>query len=180
MDLGIAGKTALVCGASKGLGYGCAEALVREGVNVVIVARGAEALEAAAKQLADAATAAGTPAPFVKAVAADITTEAGRAAVFALGHAFDIVVTNAGGPPPGDFRNWEREDWIKAVDANMLGWYYFGDAEGAVCPECADGADGTDGAEGEAGPGAAGAAEAAEAAAGAKGAEARMVSGTLY
>ncbi|WP_431511839.1 SDR family oxidoreductase [Variovorax sp. DAIF25] len=120
MDLGIAGKTALVCGASKGLGYGCAEALVREGVNVVIVARGAEALEAAAKQLADAATAAGTPAPFVKAVAADITTEVGRAAVFALGHAFDIVVTNAGGPPPGDFRNWEREDWIKAVDANML------------------------------------------------------------
>jgi len=118
MDLGIAGRTALVCGASKGLGYGCAEALVREGVNVVVVARGAEALEAAAKNLAGAA--AGTPAPFVKAVAADITTEAGRAAVFALGHAFDIVVTNAGGPPPGDFRRWDREAWIKAVDANML------------------------------------------------------------
>ncbi|MET3443772.1 3-oxoacyl-[acyl-carrier protein] reductase [Variovorax paradoxus] len=118
MDLGIAGKTALVCGASKGLGYGCAEALVREGVNVVIVARGAEALEAAAAKLAAAAT--GSPAPFVKHVAADITTEAGRAAVFALGHDFDIVVTNAGGPPPGDFRNWDREAWIKAVDANML------------------------------------------------------------
>ena len=117
MDLGIAGKTALVCGASKGLGYGCAEALVREGVNVVIVARGAEALEAAAKKLAEAAGASG---PFVKHVAADITTEAGRAAVFALGHDFDIVVTNAGGPPPGDFRNWDREAWIKAVDANML------------------------------------------------------------
>jgi 3-oxoacyl-[acyl-carrier protein] reductase len=118
MDLGIAGKTALVCGASKGLGYGCAEALVREGVNVVIVARGAEALEAAAKKLTEAAGASG--APFVKHVAADITTEAGRAAVFALGHDFDIVVTNAGGPPPGDFRNWDREAWIKAVDANML------------------------------------------------------------
>ncbi len=110
MDLGIAGKTALVCGASKGLGYGCAEALVREGVNVVIVARGAEALDAAAKQLVAAA---GPSGPFV-------TTEAGRAAVFALGHDFDIVVTNAGGPPPGDFRNWDREAWIKAVDANML------------------------------------------------------------
>ena len=121
MDLGIAGKTALVCGASKGLGYGCAEALVREGVNVVIVARGAEALDAAAARLAGVAgVASGSPAPFVKPVAADITTEAGRAAVFALGHEFDIVVTNAGGPPPGDFRNWDREAWIKAVDANML------------------------------------------------------------
>jgi len=117
MDLGIAGRTALVCGASKGLGYGCAEALVREGVNVVIVARGAEALDAAAKQLVAVA---GPSGPFVKQVAADITTEAGRAAVFALGHDFDIVVTNAGGPPPGDFRNWDREAWIKAVDANML------------------------------------------------------------
>ena len=117
MDLGIAGKTALVCGASKGLGYGCAEALVREGVNVVIVARGAEALEAAAKKLAEAAGASG---PFVTHGAADITTDAGRAAVFALGHDFDIVVTTAGGPPPGDFRNWDREAWIKAVDANML------------------------------------------------------------
>jgi len=117
MDLGIAGKTALVCGASKGLGYGCAEALVREGVNVVIVARGTEALEAAARALAEAA---GPSHPFVKPVAADITTEAGRAAVFALGHDFDIVVTNAGGPPPGDFREWDREAWIKAIDANML------------------------------------------------------------
>jgi 3-oxoacyl-[acyl-carrier protein] reductase len=117
MDFGIAGKTALVCGASKGLGYGCAEALVREGVNVVIVARGAEALEAAAKKLS--ALASGSK-PFVKHVAADITTSEGRAAVFALHRDFDIVVTNAGGPPPGDFRDWDREAWIKAVDANML------------------------------------------------------------
>jgi 3-oxoacyl-[acyl-carrier protein] reductase len=119
MDLGIAGRTALVCGASKGLGYGCAEALAREGVNVVVVARGAEALQAAAAKLAAAARGA-TAAGFVKTVAADITTDAGRAEVFALGHDFDIVVTNAGGPPPGDFRNWDREAWIKALDANML------------------------------------------------------------
>jgi len=121
MDLGIAGKTALVCGASKGLGYGCAEALVREGVNVLIVARGAEALADAAKKLEAAAAAHGSAVkPWVKQVAADITTVEGRAAVFALQKDFDIVVTNAGGPPPGDFRDWDREAWIKAVDANML------------------------------------------------------------
>jgi 3-oxoacyl-[acyl-carrier protein] reductase len=119
MDLGIAGRTALVCGASKGLGFGCAEALVREGVNVVIVARGAEALKAAAAALSK--TAAGhAAAPFVKHVAADITTPEGRAAALALHKDFDIVVTNAGGPPTGDFRDWDREAWIKAVDANML------------------------------------------------------------
>jgi len=116
MDLGISGRTALVCGASKGLGYGCALALVKEGVNVVVVARGAEALEQAGASLQ--ASAAGGA--FVKPVAADITTDAGRAAVFAVHRDFDIVVTNAGGPPPGDFREWDREAWIKAVDANML------------------------------------------------------------
>lgn len=118
MDLGIAGRTALVCGGSKGLGLGCAEALVREGVNVVVVARGAEALQAAATRLE--AAAAGSPKPFVKTVAADITTPEGRAAAFAAHADYDIVVTNAGGPPPGDFRDWDREAWIKAVDANML------------------------------------------------------------
>ena len=118
MDLGIAGKWALVCGASKGLGFGCAQALVREGVHVLIVARGAEALEkAAARLLADI----GRPAAAqVQTVAADITTTEGRAAVFAVRKDFDIVVTNAGGPPPGDFRDWDRDAWIKAVDANML------------------------------------------------------------
>lgn len=116
MDLGISGKTALVCGASKGLGYGCALALVKEGVNVVVVARGAEALQAAAKRLE--AERGGNA--FVKTVAADITTPAGREAVFAVQRDYDIVVTNAGGPPPGDFREWDREAWIKAVDANML------------------------------------------------------------
>jgi len=122
MDLGIAGKWALVCGASKGLGFGCAQALVREGVNVVIGARGAEALQAAAERLlADPLRPAGAQ---VLAVAGDVTTEAGRAALFAVpggpGVNFDIVVTNAGGPPPGDFRDWDREAWIKALDANML------------------------------------------------------------
>jgi 3-oxoacyl-[acyl-carrier protein] reductase len=120
MDLGISGKTALVCGASKGLGYGCAEALVREGVNVVVVARGAEALDAAAKTLQTVAAGVAGAKPFVKHVAADITTPEGRAAAFALHKDFDIVVTNAGGPPPGDFREWDREAWIKALDANML------------------------------------------------------------
>ncbi len=122
MDLGIAGKWALVCGASKGLGLGCAQALAREGVNVLIVARGAEVLEQAAASLR--AEVAGVAGAKVLAVAADITTEAGRAAAFSAaggpGTDFDIVVTNAGGPPPGDFRNWDRDAWIKAVDANML------------------------------------------------------------
>jgi len=118
MDLGIKGKWALVCGASKGLGFGCAQALVREGVHVIIVARGTEVLQAAAAQLlADAVRPAGTE---VLHVAADITTPEGRAAVFKVRQDFDIVVTNAGGPPPGDFRHWDRDAWIKAVDANML------------------------------------------------------------
>jgi len=118
MDFGIAGKSALVCGASRGLGFGCAQALVREGVNVLIVARGLEALQAAAAKLeADALRPAGASVQFV---AADITTAAGREAVFAQRRDFDIVVTNAGGPPPGDFRDWDRDAWIKAVDGNML------------------------------------------------------------
>ena len=117
MDLGLKGKWALVGGASKGLGFGCAQALAREGVNVVIVARGAEALDAAATELRKLGVT-------ILAVAADITTEQGREAVWTVaggpGKNFDIVVTNAGGPPPGDFRSWDREAWIKAVDANML------------------------------------------------------------
>lgn len=116
MDFGIDGKWALVCGASKGLGFGCAQALVREGVNVLIVARGADALQASAEKLRADAVAGST----VQWVAADITTVAGRAAVFASRGDFDIVVTNAGGPPPGDFRDWDRDAWIKALDANML------------------------------------------------------------
>ncbi len=115
MDMGIAGKWALVCAASKGLGKGCASALVREGVNVVITARGEEALNATAAELR-----ALNNAVEVRVVAGDITTEAGRAAALAAAPQIDILVNNAGGPPPGDFRDWQREDWIKAVDANML------------------------------------------------------------
>ena len=115
MDLGIQGKWALVCAASKGLGKGCAQALVGEGVNVVITARGAEALQATAAELA-----ALNPLVQVRAVAGDITTAAGRAAALAACPQVDILVNNAGGPPPGDFRDWDREAWIKALDANML------------------------------------------------------------
>lgn len=115
MDLGIAGKWALVCAASKGLGKGCAQALVSEGVNVVITARGQEALEATAEELR-----ALNRAVQVVAVAGDITTTEGRAAALAACPQVDILVNNAGGPPPGDFRDWGRDDWIKAVDANML------------------------------------------------------------
>jgi 3-oxoacyl-[acyl-carrier protein] reductase len=118
MDLGIAGKWALVCGASKGLGLGCAQALVREGVNVVMVARGVEALEAAVQKLIDDPARPKDTA--VQHVAADITTPEGRAAAFEKHREYDIVVTNAGGPPPGDFRDWDRDAWVKALDANML------------------------------------------------------------
>jgi len=114
MDLGLAGKWALVCAASKGLGKGCAAALVREGVNVVITARGAEALQATAAELR--ALGGGE----VRVVAGDITTAEGRAAALAACPQVDILVNNAGGPPPGDFRDWGRDAWIKAVDANML------------------------------------------------------------
>jgi len=130
MDLGIAGKWALVCGASKGLGLGCAQALAREGVNLVINARGEPGLAQAASDLIannDYVSSAGGKNESkiqVLTVAADITTEAGREAVFTVpggpGRDFDIVVTNAGGPPPGDFRDWDRDAWIAALDANML------------------------------------------------------------
>jgi len=118
MDLGLQGKWALVCGASRGLGWGCARALALEGVNVLMVARRADVLQEAADAIG-AERGQGNPAQIVV-CAQDITTEAGRAAVFATRSDFDIVVTNAGGPPSGNFRDWEREDWIRAVDANML------------------------------------------------------------
>lgn len=115
MDLGIAGKWALVCAASKGLGKGCAQALAAEGVNVVITARGDEALQASAAELREQ-----HPGVQVLAVAGDITTEAGRSAALAACPQVDILVNNAGGPPPGDFRDWHRDVWVKALEANML------------------------------------------------------------
>ena len=115
MDMGLTGKWALVCAASKGLGKGCAMALVKEGVNVVITARGTEALAATAAELR-----ALNAAVEVRTVAGDIATPEGRAAALAAAPQIDILVNNAGGPPPGDFRDWDREAWIKALDANML------------------------------------------------------------
>lgn len=115
MELGIAGRQAIVCASSKGLGLGCAEALAANGVNLIMNARTLDVLDASAKRLRE------TYGVKVTAVAADICTEAGRAEVLgAADGVVDILVNNAGGPPPGDFRNWEREDWIAALDANML------------------------------------------------------------
>jgi 3-oxoacyl-[acyl-carrier protein] reductase len=114
MDLGIKGKRALVCASSKGLGRGCAEALAAEGVNLVLNARGAETLEATAQNIRD------TYGVEVTAVAADITTEEGRRAVLDQAGEIDILVNNAGGPPPGLWSDWAREDFLKALDANML------------------------------------------------------------
>jgi len=128
MDLGIARRWALVCGASKGLGYGCARALAAEGVNVLVNARSEAPLQQAAAQLRAAAagwaSATGQKEPKIVAVACDIITPEGREAVWAApggpGTAFDIVVTNAGGPPTGNFRDFTGEDWQRAVNANML------------------------------------------------------------
>jgi 3-oxoacyl-[acyl-carrier protein] reductase len=114
MELGIRGRTALVCAASKGLGKGCAMSLAREGANLVITARGAEALEATAAQIGSQFKV------NVRTVVGDITTPEGREAALKACPSPDILVNNAGGPPPGDFRAWEREDWVKALEANMI------------------------------------------------------------
>jgi 3-oxoacyl-[acyl-carrier protein] reductase len=114
MDLGIRGKNALVCGASKGLGRACAMSLAREGCNVTIAARDQAQLDKTAAEIR-AATGAK-----VTSVATDITTDEGRAAALAAAGAVDILVTNAGGPPTGDFRQFSREDWLRALNANML------------------------------------------------------------
>jgi 3-oxoacyl-[acyl-carrier protein] reductase len=114
MDLGISGKRALVCASSKGLGRGCAEALAEAGVDLILNARGADALEATAAYIRE------TYKVNVTAIAADITTQAGRTAVLEAAGDIDILVTNAGGPPPGKWTDWDRDDFIAALDANML------------------------------------------------------------
>lgn len=114
MDLGLTGRKAIVCAASKGLGRGCAEALAAEGVDLVINARTEETLARTADEIATRYGVSVTP------IACDITTEAGRAQVLEACPNPDILVNNAGGPPPGDFRDWDRDDWIAALDANML------------------------------------------------------------
>ncbi len=114
MDLGIRGKRALVCASSKGLGLGCAEALAAAGVDLVMNARGAEALEAEAARLRS------DHGVDVQTVACDVTSDEGQAQVINAAQDVDILVTNAGGPPPGMWSDWERDDFIKALDANML------------------------------------------------------------
>ena len=114
MDLGITGKRALVCASSKGLGLGCAEALAEAGVNLVMNARGEETLLQAAQAIRD------RYGVEVETVAADVTTQEGQAKLLAAATGVDILVNNAGGPPPGLWSDWEREDFIKALDANML------------------------------------------------------------
>ena len=115
MYLGLNGKTALVCASSKGLGKACAMALAAEGADVVITGRDEGTLAAAAADIR-----ALSPLVRVQAVSGDLSTAAGRAAVLAVCPSPDILVTNNGGPPPGDFRNWSRDDWIAALDMNML------------------------------------------------------------
>ncbi|WP_207100555.1 SDR family oxidoreductase [Paracoccus shandongensis] len=114
MDLGIRGKRGLVCAASKGLGRGCAEALAEAGVDLVINSRTEAEITRTAEEIAAKYGTSVTP------VAADITTDEGRARVLAAVGQADILVTNAGGPPPGDWRDWNRDDFIRAIDANML------------------------------------------------------------
>lgn len=114
MDLGIKGKRALVCASSKGLGRGCAEALAEAGVDLVLNARGSEALEATAAEIRE------KYGVEVTTVAADISTDEGRARVLEAAGDVDILVNNAGGPPPGMWTDWERDDFIKALDSNML------------------------------------------------------------
>lgn len=114
MDLGIRGRTALVCASSRGLGRACANALADEGVNLVMTARGTADLDRAAAEIREHYGVA------VQTVACDITSESGRVLALAACPAPDILVTNAGGPPFGDFRDWTRDDWIRAIDANML------------------------------------------------------------
>lgn len=114
MDLGIKGKRALVCAGSKGLGRGCAEALAAAGVDIVLNARGADALERAGAQIM------GRSGVTVLTIAADITTPQGQTEVLAVAGEVDILVTNASGPPPGVWSDWTRDDFIRALDANML------------------------------------------------------------
>lgn len=114
MELGIRGRKALLSGASKGMGKACALEIARAGVELTLVARNAATLEAAAEEIRTEAGAT------VTTVVADITTEDGRAAALKACPQPDILLNNAGGMPPGDFRDWTRDDWIKAVDLMML------------------------------------------------------------
>ena len=114
LDFGLTGKKAIVCASSKGLGLGCARALAKTGVNLVMCARNEETLAQSAQAIRDETGVS------VDIVACDISSEDGRKAVLDTAGHVDILINNNGGPPPGDFRDWNRDDWIKALDANML------------------------------------------------------------
>ena len=114
LDFGIAGKKAIVCASSKGLGFGCAEALASVGVNLLMCARGRDRLQQSANQLRK------KYGVEITEVVCDVTTEEGRKAILEVAGRVDILINNAGGPPPGDFRDWTRDTWIAALDANML------------------------------------------------------------
>ncbi|WP_438956404.1 SDR family oxidoreductase [Cognatiyoonia sp.] len=114
MDLGIRGKKALVCASSKGLGRGCAAALAEAGVDLIMNGRSADSLATAAE---DIRAAFGVT---VTEVAADVSTEAGQTTLLEAAEGVDILVNNAGGPPPGMWTDWTRDDFIAALDANML------------------------------------------------------------
>ena len=113
MDLKIGGKSAIICASSKGLGKACAMALARENVNVLICGRHGEALDEAVAEISEASEAE------VRSVVADVTTDEGRDTLFNMCPTPDILVNNAGGPPPGDFRDWDQQDWFEALNANM-------------------------------------------------------------
>ena len=114
LDFGISGRKALICAGSRGLGYGCAEALAKCGARLVLNARDEEKLRIAGDSLRRKTGAQ------IECIAADITTEEGRNAVLEKAGSVDILVNNAGGPPKGHFKDWKRDDWIRAIDQNML------------------------------------------------------------
>ena len=113
MDLGLRGRTAIVCAASKGLGRACAEALAAEGVNLILNARNATQLEQSASEISAAHKVR------IKAVAGDIASAAGREAVLTACRSPDILVNNAGGPPPGKLKTWTADDWSRALEGNL-------------------------------------------------------------
>lgn len=114
MDFQIRGRKAIVCASSRGLGRGCAEALAAEGVDVVLNGKDESTLERTAAEIRKNAKVEVVP------IAADVTTPDGQKKLLAACPEPDILVNNAGGPPPGDFRDWDRGDWIKACEANMF------------------------------------------------------------
>lgn len=114
MDLGISGKKAIICASSKGLGKGCALALAENGCEIVVNGRSVDSVAATAAEIRDKTGATVHECPV------DVTTQEGREALLALCPNPDILINNAGGPPPGDFRDWDESTWQGAVNNNMI------------------------------------------------------------